>query len=113
MRRNGCIPRTPLEDVRKIRPEHYVLCLFITGMTPRSTQAVAAIRELCEDRLAGRYELTIVDLYEHPEEAVYGQIIAAPTLVRREPLPERRLIGSLTDRNRVLAGLDLERAAVD
>jgi circadian clock protein KaiB len=93
--------------MRTTRAQHYVLCLFVTGMTPRSTQAVAVIKELCDERLAGRYELEIVDLYQDPEQARLGQVIAAPTLVRREPLPERRLIGSLADRERVLAGLGL------
>jgi circadian clock protein KaiB len=82
-------------------------------MTPRSTQAVAAIKQLCEDRLAGRYELKIVDLYQYPEEALHEQIVAAPTLVRQQPLPERRLIGTLADRQRVLTGLGLAPATLD
>ena len=85
----------------------YVLRLYVTGMTPRSTEAIAAIKALCDDRLANRYELVVIDMYEHPAEARDAQIIASPTLLRKLPLPLRRLIGNLSDRHRVLLGLDL------
>ena len=88
------------------RPD-YVLVLFVAGLTPRSTQAVHAIKTLCEECLAGRYELRVVDLYLHPRQAKQAQILAAPTLLKLEPGPARRLIGNLTDRRRVLQGLGL------
>ena len=85
----------------------YVLRLFVTGMTPRSTEAVRSIRALCEARLAGGYDLEVVDVYQHPTAARDEQIIAIPTLLKKLPLPARKLIGDLSDVQRVLAGLDL------
>lgn len=87
--------------------ERYVLKLYVTGMTPRSTEAVAMIRSICQELLEGRYDLDIVDLYEHPEAAAKEQIIAAPTLIKEGPLPACRLVGNLADRDRVLRGLNL------
>jgi len=85
----------------------YVLRLYLTGMTPRSTQALATIRTLCDEHLAGRYDLEVIDIYQHPERAVADQVIAAPTLVKQLPAPLRRLIGDLSDTDRVMIGLDL------
>ena len=87
--------------------DHVVLRLYVTGMTPRSTQAFATIRALCEEHLSDRYELEVIDIYQHPELVVEDQIIAAPTLVRRLPLPLCRMIGDLSDTERVLAALGL------
>jgi circadian clock protein KaiB len=85
----------------------YVLHLFITGATPNSTRAVRNLKDICEHHLRGRYELTIVDIYQQPLLAQQEQIIAAPTLIRKHPLPVRRLIGDLSNRDRVLLALDL------
>ncbi len=85
----------------------YVLRLFVAGMTARSTRAVENIRALCERYLPGAYELEVVNLYEHPMMASGEQIIAAPTCVRRFPLPARRIIGDMSNSTRVLEGLDL------
>jgi len=90
-----------------LSPAHYVLRLYVTGMTPRSTQALASIRSLCDEHLAGRYDLEVIDIYQHPQRAVDDQVIAAPTLVKQLPAPLRRLIGDLTDTDRVMIGLDL------
>ena len=87
--------------------QRYVLRLFVTGMTPRSTEAVAAIKTICEEHLKGRYDLEVIDIYQHPELAKDAQILAAPTLVKQLPEPLRRLIGNLADTERVLMGLDL------
>lgn len=87
---------------------HYVLRLYLTGITPRSSQAVTGIKALCEKYLEGRYELEVVDLYQQPERAQAAQIIAAPTLVKELPLPLRRLIGDLANPDRVLIALDLK-----
>jgi circadian clock protein KaiB len=87
--------------------EKYVLRLYVTGMTPRSTAAVEAIREICEEHLQGRYELEVIDIYQRPALARDAQIIAAPTLVKQLPQPLRRLIGNLSDKERVLLGLDI------
>lgn len=91
--------------------ERYVLCLFVTGMGSRSTEAIAAIKEICEARLPDRYELEVVDIQEHAELARDEQIIAVPTLLKKLPLPLRRLIGNLSDRERVLLRLDLPAEA--
>lgn len=89
--------------------ERYVLRLYVTGMTPRSTEAFASIKALCEDRLHGRYELEVIDIYQHPQLAIDEQIIAVPTLVKKLPAPLRRLVGDLSNQDRVLLGLDLRR----
>lgn len=86
---------------------HYVLRLFVTGQTSRSVRAVENIRRLCESRLKDRYELVVVDIYQQPELAQRHQLIAAPTLVKEQPLPTRRLVGDMSDNERVLSGLDL------
>lgn len=89
--------------------ERYVLRLYVTGMTPRSTEAFAAIKAICEERLQGRYDLEVIDIYQHPQLAINEQIIAVPTLVKQLPAPLRRLVGDLSDVERVLLGLDLRR----
>ena len=85
----------------------YVLRLYVTGMAPRSAAALAAVRALCDERLAGCYELDVIDLYQQPARAQADQIVATPTLVKRLPAPLRRLVGDMSDRRRVLAGLGL------
>ena len=94
-------------------PEKYVLRLYVTGMTPRSTDAIARIKAICEEHLAGRYELDVIDIYQQPTLARGEQIIATPTLIKKLPLPLRRLVGDLSDRERVLLGLDLRPAGED
>ena len=89
--------------------ERYVLRLYVTGMTQRSTEAFATIKALCEERLQGRYELEVIDIYQHPQLAIDEQIIAVPTLVKMLPAPLRRLVGDLSNVERVLLGLDLRR----
>jgi circadian clock protein KaiB len=89
--------------------QRYVLRLYVTGMTPRSTEAVATIKALCEKHLRGRYDLEVIDIYQHPQLAKDEQIVAVPTLVKQLPAPLRRLIGNLSDVDRVLFGLDLRR----
>lgn len=87
--------------------ERYVLRLYVTGMTPRSTQAVVALNAICKEHLEGRYDLEVIDIYQHPKLARDEQIVALPMLVKKLPLPLRRLIGNLSDEERVLLGLDL------
>jgi len=81
--------------------------LFVAGMTARSTRAVANILAICEEHFAGAYELEVVNLYERPSLAAGEQIIAAPTCVKAFPLPQRRIIGDMSNTGRVLEGLDL------
>jgi circadian clock protein KaiB len=86
----------------------YVLRLYITGMTPKSTRAIANVQKLCEKYLAGRYDLKVIDIYQQPQLAKGEQIIATPTLIKELPLPSRRLIGDMSDTARFLVGLDLQ-----
>lgn len=87
---------------------HYKLRLFVTGSTPRSTRAIANMRKICDENLDGRYNLEVIDVYENPEATKELQVIATPTLVKILPEPLRRIIGDLSDKERVLAGLDLK-----
>lgn len=89
--------------------ERYLLRLYVTGMTPRSTEAIATIKAICEEHLHGRYDLEVIDIYQHPQLAKDEQIIAVPTLVKKLPAPLRRFIGNLSEKERVLLGLDLRR----
>jgi circadian clock protein KaiB len=89
----------------------YKLQLFITGSTPRSTRAIENMKKICKENLDGRYDLEVIDVYEHPEATREFQIVATPTLVKVLPEPLRRIIGDLSDRERVLAGLNLSPAA--
>jgi circadian clock protein KaiB len=96
--------------VQQPSSERYLLRLYVTGMTPRSTEAIARTKAICEERLAGRYELEVIDIYQQPILAKGEQIIATPTLIKKLPLPLRRLVGDLSNRQRVLLGLDLREA---
>lgn len=95
------------KDRKKRSKEKYVLRLYISGITPRSTSAIERVRLLCEKHLKGRYELEVVDIYQQPSLAKGEQIVAAPTLIRKLPLPLRRVIGDMSNEDRVLLGLDL------
>ncbi len=94
-----------------VRPQEkrYVLRLYITGLTPQSVRAIANVKEICEEHLQGRYKLEVVDLYQQPRLAEGEQIIAAPTLIKKLPLPLRRIIGDMSKTERVLLGLDLRK----
>jgi len=85
----------------------YVLRLFVTGTTSRSQRAITNMQRICEENLAGRYDLEVIDVYQDPEATRDLQVIATPTLVKLLPEPLRRIIGDLSDREKVLAGLDL------
>ena len=88
----------------------WYLRLYIAGQSPRSLHALANLRRLCDDYLAGHYEIEVIDLVERPSLARGDDILAIPTLVRRLPTPQRRIIGDLSDTQRVLAGLQLQTA---
>jgi circadian clock protein KaiB len=94
--------------VAKRTREKYVLRLYVTGMTPKSTLAIANVQKLCEKYLEGFYELKIIDIYQQPQLAKDEQIIATPTLIKKLPLPIRRLIGDMSDTERFLVGVDLK-----
>jgi circadian clock protein KaiB len=86
---------------------NYLLKLYVTGKTPRTEKAIANLRRICEEDLHGRYELQIIDVLEHPQLAEDAKILATPTLVKRLPPPLRRVIGDLSDKDKVLLGLDV------
>jgi circadian clock protein KaiB len=86
----------------------YVLRLYIIGMTPRSAKAIENIRKLCEEYLPGRYDLDVIDIYQQPILARGEQIIATPTLIKKLPLPLRKVIGDMSDSERFLVGIDLK-----
>ena len=91
------------------REERYVLRLFLSGTTPQSVRAITNIKKLCDEYLQGRYELEVIDLYQQPHLAQREQIIAAPTLIKKLPLPLRRIIGDMSKKERMLVGLDLRK----
>ena len=85
----------------------YFLRLYVSGSTSRSTRAVESIKRVCEQHLKARYSLEVVDIFQQPQRARSDQIVAVPTLIKRLPLPLRRLIGDMSDPAKVLLGLDL------
>jgi len=87
--------------------QDYVLRLFITGHTQKSMRAVRNITQLCEQHLAGAYDLEVIDVYQQPELAVEHQLVAAPALFKLLPLPLRKMVGDMSDTGRVLAGLGI------
>jgi circadian clock protein KaiB len=87
--------------------EQYVLSLFVAGQTPKSTKAITNIKKICEQELKGRYDLEIVDIYQEPERAKNEQLFAVPVLVKKLPAPIRKIIGDLSDSEKVLVGLNL------
>ena len=89
--------------------DKYILRLYITGTTNRSVLALSNLKKICEEYLEGRYELEVIDLYRMPSLAKDEQIIAAPTLIKKLPLPFRRIIGDMSDVEKVLMGLDLRK----
>ncbi len=86
--------------------DKYVLKLYITGMTRRSQEALRNIEKLCRDRLGNNYDLQVIDIYQQPTLAKGDQIIAVPTLIKKLPLPLRRIIGDLSNEERIVLGLD-------
>jgi circadian clock protein KaiB len=99
-----------LEPARSFsRQKKYVLRLYISGSTLKSALAVENIKQVCEQHLKNRYDLEVIDVYQQPEVARTEQIVAVPTLIKRLPLPLRRLIGDLSNERNVLRGLDLRK----
>jgi circadian clock protein KaiB len=86
----------------------YLLKLYITGQTPRSERAIANLRRICEEELASQYEMVIIDILERPQLAEDEKILATPMLIKQLPPPLRRIIGDLSDTEKVILGLDLQ-----
>jgi circadian clock protein KaiB len=95
------------ENVAQRCREFYTLCLYVAGLTPRSTLAIERIRTICDRYLTGRYELTVIDLYLQPEFARQAQVVVAPTLVKQSPMPVRLFIGDMRDERKILRGLNI------
>ncbi len=98
---------TGSEPSSLVSGDRYILKLYVTGMTRRSAHAIENLQTFCEKHLAGRYELQVIDVYQQPELTRTEQIVAIPTLIKKLPLPLRRLIGDMSDEERVLVGLDI------
>ena len=101
---------TPAEsDEQPGQEERWELRLYVAGRTPKSVAAFVNLKRICEEHMKGRYHVEVIDLLEHPQLAKGDQIIAVPTLVRKLPEPLKRIIGDLSNEERVLVGLDLRR----
>ncbi len=97
-----------LEEMdRKSKVQKYVLRLYVAGMTTRSQEAIRTVTAICNEHLAGRYDLQVIDIYQQPVLAKGEQIIAAPTLIKKLPFPLRKLIGNMASKDKVLVGPDL------
>jgi circadian clock protein KaiB len=96
-----------------MKKEKYKLCLYIAGKTQKAERAMANLKKICEEELADEYTVEIVDLLEHPHLAEGEQIIAVPTLIKRLPAPLRMLVGDLSDKAKVLVGLNIVPAVTD
>jgi circadian clock protein KaiB len=86
--------------------EQWDLCLYVTGSSPRGQRAIENLRRACEEHLPGRYQIEVVDVLKNPGRAAAGQILAAPTVVRRLPAPIRKVVGDLSDSDHLLMGLE-------
>ncbi len=95
------------KTIKKEHNEKYILKLYVAGITPRSMKAILNIKEFCRNHLEGRYELEIIDLYQHPVLAGKEQIVAAPTLIKKLPPPLRKFIGDMSNTEKILVGFDL------
>lgn len=95
---------------KKPREKAWALRLYVAGQTPKSVAALGNLKRLCETHLAGRYKIEIVDLLKNPRLAAGDQILAVPTLVRKLPAPMKKIIGDLSNEERVLVGLDVQPA---
>jgi circadian clock protein KaiB len=109
--------KTPATS-RKVKPAAaapwaWELRLYVAGPTPKSIAAFRNINQICEEHLAGRYHIEVIDLMKNPQLAQTDQILAVPTVVRKTPAPSRKMIGNLSNTERVMAGLDLRPSAAD
>jgi circadian clock protein KaiB len=94
--------------IKENKSTEYILRLYVTGATPQSVRAITNIMKICEEHLKNRYTLEIIDIYQQPHLAEGDQIVAAPTLIKKLPHPLKKLIGDMSNTERVLLGLDLK-----
>ena len=102
-------PKSARADVPEETSERWSLRLYVAGQTPKSLAALKNLKKVCQEHLAGRYDIEVIDLLVNPRLAKDHQIVAIPTLVRKLPVPIRKLIGDLSDVEQTLVGLDLRR----
>ncbi len=103
---------TPLRPrTSRARQDKYLLCLYVSRSTSKSKLAIDNIRRMCEEHLKGRYDLKVIDIHGHAQLARDQQIVAVPTLIKRLPAPLQRLVGDMSDPDKVLSGLDLQLRA--
>ena len=95
------------ENLEAIEKDKWVLRLYVAGKTPKALTAFTNLKKICEEQLKGKYSIEVIDLLINPQQSVEYQILALPTLVRKLPVPVRKIIGDLSDTERVLVGLDL------
>jgi circadian clock protein KaiB len=91
----------------EVRGPRWTLTLYVSGASPRSTEAITVVRRICDEDLAGQVDLTVLDAFAHPDRVLEDHILAIPTLIKHAPLPMRHLVGNLSDPARVRVGLDL------
>jgi circadian clock protein KaiB len=103
----GPKPAANPEAPNGLTAEEYDLCLYVAGQTPKSVAAFANLKKVCDEHLAGKYRIEVIDLVRNPQLARGDQIVAIPTLVRKLPEPIRKIIGDLSNTERVLVGLQL------
>ena len=108
-RRAGVAPPPSHEEPGEVRLTAFILKLYVAGATPRAEAAIANLRRICEQELGGQYQLEIIDVLEHPELAENDKILATPTLIKQLPPPLRKVIGDLSDKEKVLLGLELHQ----
>lgn len=105
---NGTKRRAPKTAARKPRADIWSLRLYVAGQTPKSLGAFVNLKQLCEENLAGRYHIEVVDLTKEPHRAQHDQIVALPTLIRKLPEPIKRVIGDLSNAERVMIAIELK-----
>lgn len=100
--------KLPKAVPREAESDRYILKLYVAGKLPKSVCAIANLKKICEEKLHGRYELEVIDLYQQPQLVKREHIVALPILIKKSPLPMRRIIGDMSNKERVLVVLDLQ-----
>jgi len=104
---------SPIASLTKAKEEVWELRLYVAGQTPKSVAAFANLKKICEEHLSGRYTIEVIDLVKQPQLAAGDQIVAIPTLVRKLPVPLRKIVGDLSNTERALVGLQLRPAKTE
>ncbi|HLP72891.1 MAG TPA: circadian clock protein KaiB [Bacteroidales bacterium] len=100
--------KSPKNQSEKYNPDKWILRLYVAGQTPKCVTAFSNLKKICEEQLKGKYSIEVIDLMKNPQLSREHQILAIPTLVRKLPVPVRKIIGDLSDTEKVLVGLDIK-----